>query len=298
MGSLAERINSLPSKGSDTFFLTHEEEIHLSRRWLDHRDIEARNKILMAYRPLCIGMARKMAPRHMFREDIVQEAMIGLMTAVEKFDPSLGFRFGTYARWWVRARLSGVLGTTESGRVGLTGESMRMRKKYDLARREALRTFEKQGLDPGSQEVRDEIARILMVDPVEVDLFEASRSYSSLDASTSEDDNGAGGIIDTIASDDPDSETKIDLSRQESLHADVLEDLCKVLKPREREVLDRRFGLKGKPETLKAIATDLGLTNERIRQIETIALNKIRSSKKSTDWMKSMKENLFIQDRA
>lgn len=276
--------------------LSADDENELAIRWLKKKDQAARDRILLAYQPLCVSVARRMAPRHLFSDDIVQEGMLGLMHALDKFDPSLGFRFGTYARWWVKAEISKALMTSEAGRAGLTGETVRMRRTYDQTRRIVLAELRKTVLEPSQQMVRLEVASRMGVSLQIVEQFEGARGCQSLNAPVGDDDGKSIEMIDLLPGDDLGGEARLDLSRREAHQERMIGDLYQALTPREADIIDRRFGRNRKKETLREIAEDLGLTNERIRQIEVKALQKMRDAGQTRIDLSVLHETLGLED--
>lgn len=278
--------------------LSADEETTLALRWLQEQDSRARDKILLAYRPLCLSIARRMAPRHLFGEDIVQEGMLGLMHALDRFDPALGFRFGTYARWWVRAQISSALVTTESQRAGLTGETMKLRRGYDLARRTVMSDLRKKGESVTPHELRTQIADRMGVAPHAIEQFEAARSYQSLNTPVGEDEGRTLEMIDVLPAAELSGEARLDHDRRDSVQEQAITELFQGLSAREVDVIERRFGRNREAETLREIAQDLGLTAERVRQIEVKALTKMRDLGRKRLDLRVVTETLVSEDAA
>lgn len=244
--------------------LTPAQEISLGRR-AQAGDRVAIHALVQHNLRLVVSVAKKYQNLGMTLLDLIQEGSVGLMRAAEKFDPTRGFRFSTYATWWIRQAILRAL--NEQSRLVRLPEYLSGRRNLVDHARELLR--ERLGRTPSDAEVAHE-ANV----PVEqvTALAQASRPVASLDAPLGED--GELALGDLIRDGEPGAEELAEAEDRRMAVAQALE----VLDLREREVIRLRYGLSdnGREHTLEEVGRTLGLTRERIRQIETKALRRLR----------------------
>ena len=247
--------------------LTREEEVDLAKR-IERGDHEAKERMINSNLRLVVSIAKRYQGHGLSLLDLIQEGIIGLIRAVEKFDWRRGFKFSTYATWWIR----------QAVQRGVANKSRTIRLPVHIADREQRMARAERALAPrlGRQPTEEEIAEHAKLPLKQVrEVQEAARAVTSLDRPVG--DEGAAALGDLVAGGEAAPEEELEISlRQEALRRAVAE-----LPDRERDVLKMRFGLNGDPDpqSLEAIGKILGLTRERVRQIESEALRRLAVSR-------------------
>jgi RNA polymerase primary sigma factor len=244
--------------------LTPLEEIDLAAR-IKRGDRAARRLMIEANLRLVVKIAQEYANLGLPLLDLVSEGNIGLMKAVERFDPAKGGKLSTYAAWWIKQSIKRAL-ANQSKTIRLP---VHLVDKISKMRWVSLRMAEELGREPADDELAEEIG---ISSRVVSQLKTVSIRPASLDAPIGDDDSTEFG--ETVA--DEDSPTPFELLRGKNLR-DGLGDLLEVLDHRERNIIFQRFGLDGgKPGTLEEVGQKFKVTRERIRQIQNTALAKMR----------------------
>ena len=256
---------------SKTPLLTAEEEMALSGR-IQNGDPEARSHMILANLRLVVKIAQDYANYGMPVTDLVSEGNIGLMKAVERFDPKKGGKLSTYAAWWIKQSIKRAL-ANQSKTIRLP---VHMVDKIAKMRRIATLLTEAMGREPTDDELADEIGvprRKLAM------LRQASHRPTSLDSPINE---GEATEYNEVISDEH-AINPLDILADKNLHAEI-DGLLSMLDKRERRIIDERFGLTGrKALTLEEVGREFGVTRERIRQLQNIALAKMRRALSKKD---------------
>jgi RNA polymerase primary sigma factor len=247
-----------------TPLLTAEEEVELAERIMEG-DETAREHMIKANLRLVVKIARDYSNYGVPLADLVSEGNIGLMKAVEKFDPEKGGKLSTYAAWWIKQSIKRALsnqGKTIRLPVHLVDKLARIRRITAILAEEL-------GREPTDDELVEELGiprqKLAM-------LKQASQRPTSLDAPVNDD---VGMTYAEMISDDA-AESPLESLANKNYHGE-LEDLLKLLNERESSIIDQRFGLNGKkPLTLEEIGRDFGVSRERIRQLQNSAIAKMK----------------------
>jgi RNA polymerase primary sigma factor len=244
--------------------LTAEEEVDLAKR-IERGDREAKDLMINSNLRLVVSIAKKYQGHGVSLLDLIQEGVIGLIRAVEKFDWRKGFKFSTYATWWIRQAVQrGVANKARTIRIPV--HIAEREQRIARAERELTTAL---GRPPTDQEVAKKVQ--LSLGQVR-DVRQAPRAVASLDKPLGDGNEGTLGELVPAEGSDPEEELDVSL-REQVLHRALGE-----LPDRDREVLKLRYGLNGddgSPKSLEEIGRRLGLTRERVRQIETEALQKL-----------------------
>lgn len=244
--------------------LTAAEEIKFSREAL--AGVEAsRERMIVSNLRLVVKIARRYNNRGLALLDLIEEGNLGLIRAVEKFDPERGFRFSTYATWWIRQTIErALMNQTRTIRLPI-----HIVKELNLYLRTARKLAQELDHEPTAEDIAKETG-----EPVKSvqRMLKLNERISSVDSPVAGDSTKA--MLDVIADEsDASPETRFENT---TMKTDIVQWL-EILNPKQREVLARRFGLMGyEPATLEDVGAEIGLTRERVRQIQVEALKRLK----------------------
>ena len=255
--------------------LTYEEEVALAKR-VEKGDRRARERLINANLRLVVSIAKKYVNRGLTLLDLIEEGNIGLMRAVMKYDWRRGYKFSTYATWWIRQAITRAI-ADQARTIRIPVHMVETINKFNRISRKLMQEL---GREPMPEEVAVEMD--IGVDKVR-EIIKVSQEPASLEAPVGEEeDSRLGDFIQDASASPTDQATQ-------ALLKDHIREVLETLSPREAKVLEYRFGLEdGKQRTLEEVGKEFGVTRERIRQIEAKAIRKLRHptrAKKLRDYL-------------
>jgi RNA polymerase primary sigma factor len=242
--------------------LTAAQEVELAKR-IERGDAAAKQQMIQSNLRLVVSIAKNYRNQGLPFLDLIQEGTLGLIRAVEKFDWRRGFKFSTYATWWIRQAVARAL-ADKARTIRMPVHIVERMQKLNRAERTLWTQL---GREPTLEEIADEAALTLQQ---AMEVRAAARASASLDAPVGDTEEAVLG--DFVAGDDPLPEERVELE----LRSKALMQAIASLSPRDRQVVILRYGIGGtEPKTLEEIGRQLGLTRERVRQIELDSLRRL-----------------------
>lgn len=273
-GEIRQADNAYIRKTMRKPLLDRDHEVNLAKRWRDHDDDQAMHELVMAYARLVVSAASKYRHYGLANGDLIQEGNIGLMQAAKRFDPNRGFRFSTYAAWWIRASIQDHI--LRNWSIVRTGTTAAHKSLFFKLRRLRARIGEADG-GPLSEEGRQKIAESIGVTVTDIVTMEQRLSGPDMSLNASVNTQSENEAQDFLADERPSPEQVVIELHDKKVLSRWLSEALNELSARERLIiLKRRLNEEG--ATLEQLGQILGVSKERVRQLEHRALKKLQKT--------------------
>lgn len=269
--------NGISRTAMSAEMLDADTELALARAWRDDRDEQALHRLVNAYMRLAVSMAGKYKRYGASRADLIQEAGVGLMKAADRFDPERGVRFSTYAQWWIKASIQDyVMRNWSMVRTGSTTPQKALFFNMKRVESKLEREAQQRGETLDGHQLRELVAQEIGVSMRDVEMMKGRMSGGdfSLNALQTSGEDGRE-WMDTLEDDSPQAAETVERNHDLDQVRNWLNEAMQALSDRERYIVAQRK-LVEEPRTLESIGEELGLSKERIRQVESAALTKLR----------------------
>lgn len=262
-GSVTDPVRQYLREIGRVSLLTAAEEVELAKR-AEKEEKTAKHRLISANLRLVVSIAKKYVGRGMSLLDLIEEGNIGLMRAVEKYDWRRGFKFSTYATWWIRQAITRAI-ADQARTIRIPVHMVETINRFNRTQR---RLMQELGREPAPEEV----AEALGIDPSKArEIIKVSQEPTSLATKVGDEEDSELGDFIKATDLQPDEQATRELLKGH------LEEVLDTLSPREKRVLQLRFGLEdGRQRTLEEVGREFGVTRERIRQIEAKAIRKLK----------------------
>jgi len=268
--------------------LTWDQERELATRWREHKDSAAAEQLVLCNLRAVVKIASEFRYHHAAFEDLVQEGNVGLMRAIDHFDPERGTRFLSYAAWWIRACIKEFLLRTRSlVRLGTTQKQRAIYSRLGRAKKELEEKYP--DCDPAKRLER--LSEILGADPKLVEQMEGRLSGHDLSLHARVDDDSDTLYVDLLPDAAEDTEQATSTAETHQFRVDCLADAMGCLSEKERYIIHHRF-LAQETLTLRELGERIGISRERVRQLEVRAKGKLKKALASKPWAAELLENV------
>jgi RNA polymerase sigma-32 factor len=276
------QASSMTRTAMSAELLDAETELELARRWRNEGDEKALHRLVTAYMRLAISMAAKYRRYGAPMNDLTQEAGVGLMKAAEKFDPDRGVRFSTYAVWWIKASIQDyVMRNWSMVRTGSTSSQKALFFNMRRVRAKLEREMEQGGEHLSGEEIRRRIAEDLGAPLRDVEMMEGRLAGSDFSLNAQQAGEDGREWLETLEDETADSEASVSRKRDLGAARGWIKEAMGALTDREKMIIIARK-VEEQPETLESLGAKLGLSKERVRQLEAQALRKMRKRLEET----------------
>ena len=276
MSKSYKSYQSITSKAMKAEMLDPEIELELARKWHREGCEKSLHRLVNAYMRLAVSMASKYMKYGIDTNELIQEAGIGLMKAAEKFDPERGVRFSTYATWWIKASIQDfVLRNWSLVRTGSTASQKSLFFNLKRVKSQIEREFESSGASVDYGSLNTMVAEKMGVSLRDVQMMDTRLSGGDFSLNSLQQGEEGREWIETIEDENSYGADKVEKDKDDGIVKTWIKEAIETLNEREKTIVIERK-LRDKPRTLDSIGGELGVSKERVRQLEAEALKKLR----------------------